>query len=1372
MQKKIFIILFLFVQIVLSKEYFVRLTNNGFAHRQELLQSDFSFLSNNPIKQSTQPVFKEIMPLRQNNSSPIKMWVVLKLNSDQEATLKSLESQNIIDFFEPVGHFKIELESNDSLVAEQWYLDKINLAPAWQITKGDPEIIVGVIDTGIDYLHPDLEQAIWVNSAEDLNNNGRLDEADLNNIDDDGNGFVDDVIGWDFTDAPRFADGGDFKDPDNQPMDEFGTGHGTQVAGLIAATDNNEMGIAGIAPGVKIMNLRAGTATGYLEEDDVARAVLYAVENGARIINMSFGDTALSRFLRDIIKYAHGQGVVIVSSAGNSATDEIHFPSGLVETIAVGASTETDGLAGFSSFGNTIDLVAPGTNIISTAVGGKYNAVNGTSFSAPIVSAVSALILSQNPQLGPGQVRNILKTSAEDILFSGWDEFSGSGRVSALKALNIPYGGVLEIFSPVQNRTTAENLLAVLGSAAHPDLIKTTIEFGLGKLPTTWNQLTVLEGRQVVNDTLAVLNASLLPDTVITIKVVMDLFNAQKDEIHTTFSIDRSPPEITDVNIVPLWDGLNSSMLVTFETDDICTSRLMIRQSESDNYEAVASPYESKSHRIKVNKQQFSGLVRFYIEAQNVSQLKSRSDNAGKNFQFALDDEFIWTEFTEVSWQLPAGYMLDRFTDFDHDGNKEIVISRYDENSAFGPIEIYEFNNGRFDLRLKTGFTAIPRAAGDVDEDGKSDLLLGLGQYSFILEAKDLNSFPTELVWQDTTGFWAAAYADLDNDGKNEIIGRIENEYIIRENTADNSFAEIARLVNPTSGQNRLGVPKVELVDLNNDGIDELLFGDNDKDLIVFTSSGDNQFEVFSTGETIHLNSSEMISSDGNGQIFTATHTSDDLNFEHEFDARYWSIQFFSHSASTLISSDTINTFGFSATKDFDSGLKYARFDDRDLLFASFFPELFIFEKINNIWIPVWINDQARSNTVLIGDLDKDGNDEFYLNDGSNIIAFTNSQKKRPVTPYFFSASPLDSLRIILEWPSIENADHYNIYRGKDIADLTFWTNSVTLSIVDTSEYTGQKLFYGVTTVDSSFEISESFFSKIDSAQTAIPPKAYGIEFKNDRQLFIYFDSTIVLNQENRTTVKKLSNDELASSVILNNSGKSLLVSFDSGFIENEQDTLLIENIFGNTFVPVDARFNKIPFSYSPAFPTPYVVKSTWISESKMKIDFSEPMAVSATKPLSFLIEPSGKTQAVEFDSSAISMIVTFDDNTFLGASGKKSYLLLDGLSSSKGVALKDGDAISLYRESTNLDALLVYPQPIKPRHNELVFSHLPVGEVKIRIFTINGLPIRTIEGQTSYGGIRWDLKDDVGEKVASGLYIFTLNWQNKTKLGKIVVVN
>ena len=190
----------------------------------------------------------------------------------------------------------------------------------------------------------------------------------------------------------------------------------------------------------------------------MAKAIIYAVENGARIINMSFGDVVLSRFLKDVIQFAFSRNVIMVASSGNSATNEIHYPSGLAETISVGSSTRDDVLSGFSNFGNTIDLVAPGSEIISTAVGGGYNYVNGTSFSAPVVSAVAALVLSNNPGFSAEQVRNILKTSADDILYNGWDNLSGAGRVSAENALLVPYAGILNISFPVTNQSTAENI--------------------------------------------------------------------------------------------------------------------------------------------------------------------------------------------------------------------------------------------------------------------------------------------------------------------------------------------------------------------------------------------------------------------------------------------------------------------------------------------------------------------------------------------------------------------------------------------------------------------------------------------------------------------------------------------------------------------------------------------------------------------------------------------------------------------------------------------------------------------------------------------------------------------------------------------------
>ncbi|RMG90469.1 MAG: hypothetical protein D6706_19410, partial [Chloroflexi bacterium] len=335
------------------------------------------------------------------------------------------QTKQWIESFQPVGHFKIFPLTNDSLVSQQWYLDKINVAQAWQVSQGVPDVLVAIIDTGIDYRHPDLENSLWQNAAE---NNGQP------GVDDDGNGLVDDVMGWDFTDAPRFADGGDYLTPDPDPMDEFAGGHGTEIAGIIAAGVDNVQGIAGIAPKVKILNLRAGTASGYLEEDDVIQAMLYAYAMGAKVINMSFGDLKISTLFKDVVHFLWQQGVTFVAAAGNEGQPQVYFPAALKETIAVGSSDQDDRLTGFSNFGYGIDLIAPGAAIISTAPGNQYRTVSGTSFSAPMVSGVCALLLSANNRLTNENLRAVLRQSAEKPLPNPqWQV--GAGRLNAGKAL-------------------------------------------------------------------------------------------------------------------------------------------------------------------------------------------------------------------------------------------------------------------------------------------------------------------------------------------------------------------------------------------------------------------------------------------------------------------------------------------------------------------------------------------------------------------------------------------------------------------------------------------------------------------------------------------------------------------------------------------------------------------------------------------------------------------------------------------------------------------------------------------------------------------------------------------------------------------------
>ncbi|MCH9030219.1 MAG: S8 family serine peptidase, partial [Bacteroidetes bacterium] len=231
-----------------------------------------------------------------------------------------------IEYIQKSTNYKIDFVPNDSLLSDQWALEKIQAFDAWDKTQGADTVLLAIIDTGIEYFHPDLKNKIYKNPGEmgiDANGN----DKSSNGIDDDNNGFIDDYMGWDFVDRVGFpfdSSGGDYLDWDNDPMDE--NGHGTYMGGIAGAEVNNVTGIAGVAPNVKILILRAFDPSGFGEEDDVAAAILYAVQMGAKVISMSFGDAAFSLVLRDVIRFAYAQGVVLVGSSGNSGSTDPHYP--------------------------------------------------------------------------------------------------------------------------------------------------------------------------------------------------------------------------------------------------------------------------------------------------------------------------------------------------------------------------------------------------------------------------------------------------------------------------------------------------------------------------------------------------------------------------------------------------------------------------------------------------------------------------------------------------------------------------------------------------------------------------------------------------------------------------------------------------------------------------------------------------------------------------------------------------------------------------------------------------------------------------------------------------------------------------------------
>ncbi len=1346
--------IFLIVASAYAQQYFVKLTPAG---RQQVFQD--SALTSKNLSFSEQQVFKKIVDERAVEPT-LKAWFLADGFTEKE--LKELQAGGIVEVFDPVGSFRVQNSSSDPLVSEQWYLDKIEAYRAWSINRGSSDVIIAVIDTGVDYEHDDLQGGLWINAAEDINGNGRLDKDDLNGIDEDGNGYADDLIGYDFTDAPRFADSGDYLMPDPDPMDEFQNGHGTQASGIISAQSGNGIGISGIAPGCRVMCLRAGTASGYLEEDDVARAVLYAVDNGAQIINMSFGDKVVSRFLRDVIDYAWRQNVLVVASAGNSASNETHYPSGLSQTVSVGASTPDDQLAGFSNFGSTIDLIAPGVEMVSTAIGNGYNSVNGTSFSAPVVSAVAGLLLSQNPQLSPEQLRNLLKTSSEDLFSPGWDERSGAGRLNAFNALKVPAAGEMAIDNPQPLASAAGDTVVISGRMMNPDLAQWGLSYGLGQTPQSWTEIRTSD-RQIA-DTLALFNISDLPDTLITLRLYQKLTTGAGDELRRPFYIDRTAPVIKDVQIVSLLDGADDAALVQFSTDDVSTARLILRDG-SDNITYVDGRYETRNHRIKLDYRAFPGTYTIQIEAENTAGLVTTSGPQDP-YRIELQPRYAWQEFRPLPYTLPKGYMLPQICDFDEDGNGEIVISRYNENHAFGLLQIYEFNGSGFDLRAESTQILIPRAAGDVDGDGKGDILAGFGQESFLLEAEQPNGWPTQIAWQGPEGFWAAGYADSDKDGKQEIIGYREDAYLVLENSADNSFSETARLANSTGGGNRFGVPRFAITDLDGNGRPTVYFGDYDGDVLAFENVADNSYRLENVLKTIHPNSTEMLAATDEG-LFMASHTPE-LNTENEFDARYWSVQFLGGTGSA----DTVHTFGYRSTREFDSGLTPFQANGESYVAASFYPDLFIFKKTAGGWQPVWHKEGVRSNSVLAADLDNDGVDEIYFNNGEAIVSYALEELQgRPVQPHAFRARALGPRDIRLSWQYNAAADYFLVERS---ANAQSWFDAGQTSnrqFTDSLLQKGDLFYYRVYAVDSAATIPASLPSAIDSARTADNPLITSAEILNEKQLRVIFDRKIRLSAETVASAWRLPDSVFASTVIGANDPHKLFVAFDKAFRAGSY-IIALNGIESQEGIPLEGTNSSVQILYREQAPAVIVANRRWLNSNQLEIEFSAPLQLSAlTNRENYSVYPSGGVQSIAIpDSSGRKVRLSFDGKVFRGASGLASYVELATMAGQNNGGLAAGTRVGLFEPAENLNALKLYPQPLKSDHESLMFAELP-GFVTIYIFDLNGRLIRSLEGDPEYGALRWDLKDLKGRVVANGIYLYTIRYKNQQKTGKIAII-
>lgn len=330
-----------------------------------------------------------------------------------------------IEYAERVPLMQKTLVPNDPMYGpgNQWNLFRIQAETAWNYSVGNSGIVIAVVDDAVDINHPDLQPIRWVNTG----------EIPGNGIDDDGNGYVDDRFGVNVATSTPSLQGSPLP---GTPVTSFD--HGTHVAGIACAASNNGTGIASIGYGVRLMSIRAASSNGSLTA--TLQGVLYAIDNGANVINMSYGSSSFSTTYQNAITYGYNQGIVMVAACGNDNTNQVFYPAGYNHVIAVAATNGNDAKASFSNYdngSNWVDLAAPGTSIYSTLPTGSpslYGNKQGTSMASPLVAGLAGLMLSMNPGLTPDDIEDCLKSTCDPVTGS-FSAQLGSGRINAANAM-------------------------------------------------------------------------------------------------------------------------------------------------------------------------------------------------------------------------------------------------------------------------------------------------------------------------------------------------------------------------------------------------------------------------------------------------------------------------------------------------------------------------------------------------------------------------------------------------------------------------------------------------------------------------------------------------------------------------------------------------------------------------------------------------------------------------------------------------------------------------------------------------------------------------------------------------------------------------
>ncbi len=707
---------------------------------------------------------------------------------------------------------------NDPQRTSQWHLTRIHAYEAWDLFRGDTTrtAIVSIVDTGVYWAHPDLAPNMWVNEAEDINANGTMDTGDINGVDDDGNGYIDDVIGWDL----GFND----RDPrEDAPI------HGTHVSGCASeATDNNLNG-AGIGFKARIMAVKGArhdTLT------TVYQGMTYAADNYTNIINCSWGSTTFNQGYQNIVNTIWGSGVVIVAAAGNNYNSTRIYPGAYNNVLSVAALNSTDHKPDFSSYGTWVDVSAPGVGVYSTWSSNAMMSLDGTSMASPITAGLAALLRAAHPGWTNQDIVDCIVNTTDNIdaLNPSYVGQLGSGRINAFTALgssSFPNITVDSSWATITNDDgdgkinpgESFNLTLTLGNMwADANNVNVTIRSaGFDITDSTASFGNILHNQQSTNTgdpLLLTAHRDLVPGIQpIMIHIAADSTYSKDDTITVTVSMDQIgfPMDIP---------GNIESSPIIFDFDRDGDNELVFSANDRNVYAIEPNGTNSAGWPQAVTGDPITGPAIGDIDHDGSNEIVEVSKD-GKFYAWHANGAAVTNFPVSKNGTFYSGALL---ADINGDQNLEIIAGSFSDN------KVYVVKSDGSDLAGWPS-AAINKwygsaSAGDIDEDGLPEIIYaGFDSTLHVWNAdgSEVAGFPVRLAGQ----VWCApSVGDLNNDTHLEIVvatyspGKV---YLI------DHLGQIMTGFPVSYSTSLRSTPA--LVDLNNDNNLEIIFGTSDGNL-------------------------------------------------------------------------------------------------------------------------------------------------------------------------------------------------------------------------------------------------------------------------------------------------------------------------------------------------------------------------------------------------------------------------------------------------------------------------------------------------------------------------------------------------------------